>query len=53
MIRFPREGHELTRNGEPPHRIRHMRETLDWFNKYCQPEKLEEPVLAEVVEVED
>jgi dipeptidyl aminopeptidase/acylaminoacyl peptidase len=53
MIRFPREGHELTRSGEPPHRIRHMRETLDWFNAYCQPEKLEKPVLEEALEVED
>jgi dipeptidyl aminopeptidase/acylaminoacyl peptidase len=34
FIRFPREGHELTRSGEPTHRMRHTQETLQWWNKH-------------------
>jgi dipeptidyl aminopeptidase/acylaminoacyl peptidase len=37
LVRYPREGHELTRNGEPDHRADHMRRTLAWFNRYCRP----------------
>ncbi len=36
LVRYPREGHELTRAGEPHHRADHMRRTLDWFHRYCQ-----------------
>jgi len=36
LVRYPREGHELTRTGEPEHRADHMRRTLAWFNRYCQ-----------------
>src|SRR5690606_8080847 len=54
MVRFPREGHELSRSGEPPHRVRRLKEMVDWFNKYCQPEKLESPApAAEMAEVDD
>ncbi len=35
LVRYPREGHELTRSGEPRHRADHMRRTLDWFDRYC------------------
>jgi dipeptidyl aminopeptidase/acylaminoacyl peptidase len=35
MVRYPREGHELTRSGEPRHRADHMRRTLEWFDQYC------------------
>jgi dipeptidyl aminopeptidase/acylaminoacyl peptidase len=37
LVRYPREGHELTRSGEPDHRADHMRRTLEWFNRYCRP----------------
>lgn len=37
FVRYPREGHELTRSGEPDHRADHMRRTLEWFDRYCQP----------------
>lgn len=37
FIRYPREGHELTRGGEPPHRIHHMVETLAWLDRYVKP----------------
>jgi len=36
FIRYPREGHELTRGGEPPHRIHHMVETLAWLDRYVK-----------------
>jgi dipeptidyl aminopeptidase/acylaminoacyl peptidase len=37
LVRYPREGHELTRNGEPRHREDHMRRTLEWLDRYCRP----------------
>jgi len=36
FVRYPREGHELTRAGEPDHRADHMRRTLAWFHRFCQ-----------------
>ncbi|MEI7771622.1 MAG: S9 family peptidase [Chloroflexales bacterium] len=36
LVRYPREGHEITRTGEPDHRADHMRRTLAWFHRYCQ-----------------
>ena len=42
MLRYPREGHELSRSGEPGHRISRLKEMVDWFDMYCQPEKLAE-----------
>jgi dipeptidyl aminopeptidase/acylaminoacyl peptidase len=36
LVRYPREGHELTRAGEPDHRADHMRRTLAWFDQYCK-----------------
>lgn len=36
LVRYPREGHELTRSGEPKHRADHMRRTLAWFDRYCR-----------------
>jgi dipeptidyl aminopeptidase/acylaminoacyl peptidase len=35
LVRYPREGHELTRSGEPDHRADHMRRTLGWFERFC------------------
>jgi dipeptidyl aminopeptidase/acylaminoacyl peptidase len=37
LVRYPREGHELTRTGEPRHREDHLTRTLEWFDRYCQP----------------
>jgi dipeptidyl aminopeptidase/acylaminoacyl peptidase len=34
FVRYPREGHELTRSGEPEHRIDHMTRIVEWFDKY-------------------
>jgi len=36
LVRYPREGHELTRSGEPDHRADHMRRTLAWFDRFCR-----------------
>ncbi|MGQ9876472.1 MAG: prolyl oligopeptidase family serine peptidase [Chloroflexus sp.] len=36
LVRYPREGHELTRSGEPRHRADHMRRTLEWFDRYLK-----------------
>jgi dipeptidyl aminopeptidase/acylaminoacyl peptidase len=34
MIRYPREGHELSRSGEPEHRVHRLTEMVNWFDKY-------------------
>lgn len=36
MLRYPREGHEMSRNGEPQHRISRLTEMLAWFDEYCK-----------------
>lgn len=36
MLRYPREGHELSRSGEPIHRISRLNEMVDWFDKYIE-----------------
>ncbi len=36
LVRYPREGHELTRSGEPNHRADHLRRTLAWFDRFCK-----------------
>ena len=42
FVRYPREGHELTRSGEPRHRADHMERTLEWFDRYCMPKNPDE-----------
>jgi dipeptidyl aminopeptidase/acylaminoacyl peptidase len=37
FVRYPREGHELTRSGEPRHRADHLQRTVEWFDCYCKP----------------
>ena len=34
MLRYPREGHELSRSGEPNHRISRLTAMIDWFDRY-------------------
>jgi dipeptidyl aminopeptidase/acylaminoacyl peptidase len=36
FVRYPREGHELTRSGEPAHRIDHMLRTLEFFERHLR-----------------
>ena len=53
MVRFPREGHELSRSGEPDHRMRRLSEMMNWFNTYIQPEKMQQPEPVAAVAEED
>ena len=34
MIRFPGESHELSRSGQPWHRVERLENILNWFDKY-------------------
>ena len=34
MLRFPAEGHELSRSGSPLHRVQRFEAILDWFGRY-------------------
>lgn len=34
MVRYPRDGHELSRSGEPKHRIDRLDRIVGWFDKY-------------------
>lgn len=36
FIRYPREGHEMSRSGEPLHRIDRLNRMVAWFDKYCK-----------------
>ena len=42
MVRFPRESHELSRSGEPWHRVERLDNILDWFDDFllgkCEPQ---------------
>ena len=36
MIRFPGESHELSRSGQPWHRVERLEHIVGWFDKYLQ-----------------
>ncbi len=36
LVRWPREGHELSRNGEPKHRLERIRRIIEWFNEHIR-----------------
>ncbi len=36
MIRFPGESHELSRSGQPWHRVERLDHIVNWFDKYLQ-----------------
>ncbi len=36
FVRYPREGHELSRSGEPKHRIDRLNRIVGWFDKYLK-----------------
>ena len=42
MLRFPAEGHELSRSGSPIHRVQRFEAILEWFGRYLEPEQLAE-----------
>ena len=35
LIRFPREGHSLSRTGEPAHRVKRLEYIIQWFDEHC------------------
>ena len=37
FVRFPDEGHELPRSGQPQRRVNRMNHIVDWFTRYLQP----------------
>ncbi len=36
MVRYPRDGHELSRSGEPKHRVDRLERILAWFERWDQ-----------------
>jgi dipeptidyl aminopeptidase/acylaminoacyl peptidase len=39
MVRFPRETHELSRSGEPMHRIERLQHIVGWMDQWLQGKK--------------
>jgi dipeptidyl aminopeptidase/acylaminoacyl peptidase len=37
MLRFPGEGHELSRSGSPVHRVQRFDAILEWFGRFLSP----------------
>jgi dipeptidyl aminopeptidase/acylaminoacyl peptidase len=37
FVRFPDESHDLSRNGQPQHRLERLRLITEWFAKYLPP----------------
>lgn len=35
LVRYPREGHELSRSGEPTHRVDRIERIIRWFDGYA------------------
>ena len=50
MVRFPGESHELSRSGQPWHRVERLQHIVGWFDKYLQG--LPKPEYDEVAAVE-
>jgi dipeptidyl aminopeptidase/acylaminoacyl peptidase len=36
MVRYPRDGHELSRSGEPKHRVDRLERIVGWFDRLVQ-----------------
>jgi dipeptidyl aminopeptidase/acylaminoacyl peptidase len=41
MVRFPGESHELSRSGQPWHRVERLQAILGWFDKYLLGQDVE------------
>jgi dipeptidyl aminopeptidase/acylaminoacyl peptidase len=37
LVRYPREGHELSRSGEPRHIVDRLERIVAWWDRYCKP----------------
>lgn len=40
MVRWPREGHEISRSGEPKHRLERLKRIVEWFEKYVNSQEI-------------
>jgi dipeptidyl aminopeptidase/acylaminoacyl peptidase len=40
MVRFPGESHELSRSGQPWHRVERLEHIVNWFDKWIQGAKI-------------
>ena len=36
MVRYPRDGHELSRSGEPKHRVDRLERIVSWFDRFVK-----------------
>ena len=36
FVRYPDEGHELSRSGQPVHRVDRLNRIVDWFDQYLK-----------------
>lgn len=36
FYRYPREGHEMSRSGEPQHRVDRLNRMVEWFERWCK-----------------
>ena len=52
LIRYPRDGHEMSRSGEPAHRVSRLTHMVDWFDRYCQPATIDSGGKAPVTDGE-
>jgi dipeptidyl aminopeptidase/acylaminoacyl peptidase len=41
MVRFPGESHDLSRSGQPWHRVERLQHIVAWFDKYLQGKKID------------
>jgi dipeptidyl aminopeptidase/acylaminoacyl peptidase len=41
MVRFPGESHELSRSGQPWHRVERLQHIVGWFERYLQGKRTE------------
>ena len=39
LVRFPNENHAMTRTGKLHHQLRHLKELVQWFEKYLKTEE--------------
>ncbi len=46
FVRYPREGHELSRSGEPKHRVDRLQRIVEWFDRFCKGDEKEHPPLT-------
>ncbi|WP_227133882.1 S9 family peptidase [Halorubellus salinus] len=44
LVRYPREGHELSRSGEPGHVVDRIARIRDWFRGYSTAFEFDEPL---------